>query len=227
MPELLLILPAYNEEQNIGSVIDSLRECCKNADILVVDDGSVDGTSEVCQKKGVLVVRHDVNLGLASGVRTGMKYALSKGYQYAMQFDADGQHDETKVEEMLKTARNENCDIVIGSRFLKKDRPPFLKSLGKGMISFCIKLTCGKRITDPTSGMRVYNRDVIEKFALSSHFSPEPDMLAFMIRKGAKIEEIPVTMRSRRSGRSYLDLIESVRYMFRMITSILIVQWLR
>lgn len=227
MPELLLILPAYNEEQNIGSVIDSLREKCANADILVVDDGSVDGTSEVCQKKGVLVVRHDVNLGLASGVRTGMKYALLKGYQYAMQFDADGQHDEAKVEEMLKTARDENCDIVIGSRFLKKDRPPFLKSLGKGMISFCIKLTCGKRITDPTSGMRVYNRDVIEKFALSSHFSPEPDMLAFMIRKGAKIEEIPVTMRSRRSGRSYLDLIESVRYMFRMITSILIVQWLR
>ena len=227
MPELLLILPAYNEKLNIGSVIDKLHVNCRDADILVVDDGSKDDTFEVCKKLGVSVARHDVNLGLASAVRTGMKYALSKGYQYAMQFDSDGQHDETKVSAMLKEAKEGNFDIVIGSRFLTGDKPPFLKSIGKNLISFCIMLTSGAKITDPTSGMRLYNSSVMEKFALSSHFSPEPDMLAFMLRKGARVTEIPVIMHDRQSGRSYLDMIESTRYMFRMITSILVVQWFR
>ena len=227
MPELLLILPACNEEKNIGDVIEGLHVNCSEADILVVDDGSRDGTYDICRKLGVPVARHKVNLGLASAVRTGMKYALAHGYEYAMQFDSDGQHDETKVLDMLKEAKQNDADIVIGSRFLTGAKPPLLKSFGKKIIASCIKLTGKKTITDPTSGMRLYNRRVMENFALSSHFSPEPDMLAFMIRKGAKVTEISVNMHDRKSGKSYLDIVEAFRYMFRMITSILIVQWLR
>ena len=227
MSDMLLILPAYNEEKNIGKVLGMLKGSYPEVDILVVDDGSTDGTSGVCRKMGVPVARHKVNLGLASGIRTGMKYALSHGYSYAMQFDADGQHDETMIRKMHDTAVYEGADIVIGSRYLEGKHSSVMKSIGGSIISFCIKLTCGAKITDPTSGMRLYNRQVMENFALSSHYSPEPDMLAFMIKKGAKVMELPVVVHDRSSGKSYLDITESIRYMFRMVTSILIIQWLR
>ncbi len=227
MSDLLLILPAYNEEKNIGKVIELVREKCPAADILVVNDGSNDNTALVCESLGVTAASHRVNLGLAAAIRTGMKYALSNGYEYACQFDADGQHDEEKIMSMWNMAVKTQADIVIGSRFLSGEKPDFLKDIGRKIISFCIKITCGAKITDPTSGMRMYNRNVMEKFALSSHYSPEPDMLSFMIRKGARVIEVKVNMHERNSGKSYLDITESIRYMFRMITSILIVQWFR
>ncbi len=227
MARMLLILPAYNEEKNIASVIEGLKRKAPEADILVIDDGSKDDTSLVCKKLDVPVVRHKVNLGLAEGMRTGMKYALAEGYDYAMQFDSDGQHDENSVMAILEKAQKESADIVIGSRYLEKSSSPFMKSIGRGLISFCIKVSCGATITDPTSGMRLYNRAVMKKFTASYHYSPEPDMLSFLIRHGSKIVEYPVVMRERTSGRSYLDITESIRYMFRMCTSILIVQWFR
>ena len=227
MADLLLILPAYNEEKNIASVIEGLRLKAPKADILVIDDGSKDRTSDVCKELGVTVVRHKVNLGLAEGVRTGMKYALSNGYDYAMQFDSDGQHDENSVMAMLELARKECADIVIGSRYLEKSSSPFMKSVGRRLISFCIKVSSGSSIKDPTSGMRLYNRKTMEKFTSSYHYSPEPDMLSFLIKTGSKVLEYPVHMQERKSGRSYLDITESIRYMFRMCTSILIIQWFR
>ena len=221
------MIPAYNEAGNIAEVIRRLLKEAPEADILVVDDGSADDTAKICKDMGVRVARHAVNLGLAEAVRTGMKYAVSHGYDHCMQFDADGQHDETAVGAMLKTAKEQGAGIVIGSRLLEGKLDSALKSFGSRLISDCIKLCSGVRIKDPTSGMRLYDRRVMKKYVSSTHYSPEPDMLAFFAKRGVKIVEIPVRMRERMSGSSYLDITESLRYMFRMCTSILILQWFR
>ncbi len=227
MKDLLVMIPAYNEEKNIGAVIEGLGRCASFADILVIDDGSKDGTGEICRELGVNAVRHRVNLGLATAIRTGMKYALEHGYSYALQFDGDGQHDPDAVETMLKAARDGSNNITIGSRYLESGGGGALKSLGRNMISFCIRLTTGKKITDPTSGMRMYDRNVMELFMNSIQYSPEPDTLDYVMRRGMRVLEIPVVMYERKHGKSYLDVTESIRYMFRMCTSILIVQWFR
>ncbi len=227
MKDLLVMIPAYNEEKNIGAVIKGLGKSASFADILVIDDGSRDGTGRVCRELGVTAVRHKVNLGLATAIRTGMKYALEKGYSYALQFDGDGQHDPEAVEKMLNTARERGNNITIGSRYLDAGGGGILKSVGRNMISFCIRLTTGKKITDPTSGMRMYDRKVMELFMNSIQYSPEPDTLAYVMRHGMKVSEIPVIMHERKHGKSYLDITESIRYMFRMCTSIMLVQWFR
>jgi glycosyltransferase involved in cell wall biosynthesis len=227
MKDLLVMIPAYNEEKNIGAVIEELGKCASFADILVIDDGSRDGTGKVCRALGKETVRHKVNLGLATAIRTGMKYALDNGYSYALQFDGDGQHDPDAIENMLKEARERGNNITIGSRYIDGGGGGVLKSVGRNLITFCIRLTTGKKITDPTSGMRMYDRKVMGLFMNSIQYSPEPDTLAYVMRHGMKVSEIPVVMRERKHGKSYLDVTESIRYMFRMCTSILLVQWFR
>ncbi len=227
MDKLLVIIPAYNEELNIEKTIASVKEKAPTAHLLVIDDGSKDRTYEICQKLGVPVIRHAVNLGLQETVRTGMKYALTKGYEYCLQFDGDGQHDAAYIGKMYELSQKEDYDITIGSRYLDKGGGPAAKAAGRRLISFCIFITCGKKITDPTSGMRMYNKRVMELFAGSAHFAPEPDTLCYLIRRGMKVTEIPVIMQERERGKSYLDITESIRYMFRMCTSILLLQWLR
>lgn len=227
MKEILVIIPAFNEEKSIERVINDVRKNAPFSDLLVVDDGSLDNTYSICNGLGVPVARHKVNLGLGPAVMTGMSYALENGYQYALQFDGDGQHDATAIGRMLETAKENEYDITIGSRYLQSSGGSVLKSIGRHLISFCIRITGGKRITDPTSGMRLYSRRVMEKLARYDNYKPEPDTLAFVIRKGMKVDEVPVVMTERKSGKSYLDVTESIRYMFRMCTSILIVQWFR
>ena len=227
MKELLIMIPAYNEEKNIGEVIESLRRDAPFADLLVIDDGSKDSTFDACRLLGADCARHRVNLGLSMAIRTGMKYALEHGYRYALQFDGDGQHDSSAVRSMFDEASANNNNITIGSRYLHNSGGGLFKSLGRSIISFCILITTGKKITDPTSGMRMYDRTMMEVFLSSIHYSPEPDTLSYVIRKGMKVYEIGVNMRERKHGTSYLDITESIRYMFRMCTSILLVQWFR
>ncbi len=227
MNKLLVIIPAYNEEKNIEKAIGDVRENAEGCDILVVDDGSSDNTFEICRRLGVFVARHKVNLGLGPAVRTGMKYAMKNGYSYALQFDGDGQHDACAIGRMLSAAVEQGNDITIGSRYVEKSGGTAFKKAGRLLISFCIWMTGGVKISDPTSGMRLYNRRVMERFVRGSHYSPEPDTLAYLIRMGMKAAEIPVVMRERIHGKSYLDAVESIRYMFRMCTSILLIQWFR
>ncbi len=227
MKDLLIIIPAFNEEKNIGSVISGLKEKAGDASLLVVDDGSSDGTAEILKTMGVKTVRHRVNLGLSEAVRTGMKYALNHDFKYSMQFDADGQHDAAAVVRLYEKAVKEDHDIVIGSRYAEKKAPFSLRNLGGAMISLCIQLISGEKIKDPTSGMRLYDRRVMEYFAASSHYSPEPDTLSYLISRRIKVTEVQVSMNERMNGRSYLDITESLRYMFRMCSSILLLQWIR
>ena len=224
---LLVIIPAFNEEQNIGHVIDDLERNCPQYDYLVINDGSSDRTAQLCRENGVPLLDLPINLGLAGAFQAGMRYAVRSGYQYALQFGADGQHCAEFVEPMLTCAQEHNRDIVIASRYIEGKKGMSIREIGSRMISVCIFLTTGKRIQDPTSGMRLYHLSVMEKLAHHMNYQPEPDTLAALLRDGATIEEIPATMNERLHGASYLSFANSIRYMFQVCMSILVVNWLR
>lgn len=227
LSKVLAIVPAYNEEGSLPATISELTQVAPDVDYLIVNDGSRDNTAEICEANGYNYVTHPTNLGLTAGIQTGMKYALRHGYDMAIQFDADGQHDPAYIKALAQAMVNGGADIVIGSRFVTEEKPNSLRMLGSNLISNMIKLTTGKRIMDPTSGMRLYNLCAIELFATQSWASPEPDTLACLIRRGFKVEEVQVAMRERSAGESYLNLSRSISYMLNTCTSILFSQWFR
>lgn len=224
---LLVIIPAYNEEESISSTVDELTSTLPGVDYVVVNDGSKDGTERICLEHGYNYVSLPVNSGLTVGFQTGMKYALRNGYDYALQFDADGQHGPEYISKMLDLAVAEDVDIVIGSRFVNKCKEVSARMLGSRIITVAIKLTTGKRVADPTSGMRMFNRKMIERFANDDSLNPEPESISYLMKKGAKVREVQVEMRERQAGESYLNIPKSIAYMARACISILFVQWFR
>ena len=225
--KVLAIIPAYNEEGCLANTVNEFAATCPDIDYLVVNDGSSDRTEEICVECGFNHVTHPVNLGLTGGFQTGCRYALSHGYDALVQFDADGQHMPSYITKMVDTMMRDGADIVIGSRFVDKDKPVSARMIGSRLITSLIKLTCDKAITDPTSGMRMFNRKMIGEFAQRFDFGPEPDSIALLMRHGAKISEIQVQMRERQAGESYLNAWRSIAYMARTCMSILFVQWFR
>lgn len=223
----LIIIPAYNEEGNIQKVVDNLIRNYPEYDYVIINDGSKDKTAEICRRNCYNYIDLPVNLGLAGGFRAGMKYAQRNGYDAAIQFDGDGQHDPKYIKKMIEVMLNEKMDIVIGSRFINEHRPRSLRMFGNILIEGCILITTGRKIKDPTSGMRIYNKRMIEKLANTINYGPEPDTLAYLIRCGAKVKEVQVDMHEREAGESYLNSIRSMEYMLHMILSILIIQWFR
>ena len=152
-----------------------------------------------------------------------MKYAYTKGYSYAIQFDADGQHRPEFIEPMLKRIK-EGYDIVIGSRFITTKKGSSLRMIGSKMITVAIKLTTGVRVADPTSGMRMFSRNMIEEFAKNLNYGPEPDTVSYLLKNGANVSEVPVIMDERQAGESYLNVMNSGKYMVKMLLSILLIQ---
>lgn len=226
-PKTLIIVPAYNEEENIVRVVQNLQENYGKYDYVVINDGSKDNTAKLCRTQGYNLIDLPVNLGLAGAFQTGMKYALYRGYDYAVQYDGDGQHNPEYIEGMLEMAEQENLDIVIGSRFVTEEKPFTARMIGNRVITACIRITTGKKIGDPTSGMRMFNARMIKKLATTMNYGPEPDTVAYLIRCGAKVSEYQVTMNERIAGESYLNWSRSIKYMFHMCSSILVVQWFR
>lgn len=224
--KLLLIIPAYNEQDNIERVIETVKRDCPQYDYLIINDGSRDKTEDICIKNGYHFVSHPVNLGLAAAVQTGMLFAYKNNYDAAIQFDGDGQHDPDYVEKMSHEIEKGN-NIVIGSRFVEAKKPKSLRMLGSNLIQLAIKITTGKTIKDPTSGMRMFDKKMIKKLAFAPDLGPEPDTVALLIRGGATYSEIQVEMHDRLAGESYLNFANSVNYMIRMFVSILILQWFR
>ena len=221
--ELLIVIPAYNEEDNIKTVVEDIRENYSQYDYLVVNDGSKDKTAEICRKNNYELLDLPVNLGLAGAFQAGLKYAYEKGYSYAIQFDADGQHRPEFIESMLVKIK-EGYDIVIGSRFLHDRKGRSLRMLGSKMITVAIKLTTGVRISDPTSGMRMFSKEMIKEFAKNLNYGPEPDTISFLLKNGAKVAEVQVEMDERQFGESYLNMVGSMKYMAKMLLSIFVVQ---
>ena len=224
---VLAIIPAYNEEASIVSTVEELVASGAPCDYLVINDGSSDATEELCREHGFAHVTHPVNLGLTGGFQTGCRYAFAHGYDAVIQFDADGQHMPGYIAPMVAAMEETGADIVIGSRFVTEPKPLSARMVGSRLISGLIRLTCGQRIADPTSGMRLFSRPMVEEFARRFDFGPEPDSVAWLMRHGAQVREVQVQMRERQAGESYLSAAKSVSYMARTCTSILLVQWFR
>lgn len=224
---ILAIIPAYNEEECLAQTVRSLTEACPNIDYLVVNDGSTDKTAKVCSKFQLNHVSLPVNSGLAVAFQTGMKYAERHGYDAAVQFDADGQHLPEYIPSMARAMDDEDASIVIASRVLAGETLSGARGAGSRLISALIRLTSGMRITDPTSGMRMYSKNIISRFAHGYDLTPEPDTIALLARQGAKVTEVPATMQQRQGGTSYLDFSHVIAYMTKVCFSILVFQWFR
>lgn len=225
--KVLAVIPAYNEEESIVKVIENLCQHAPDVDILVVNDGSSDNTAAICRGNlHCYLIDMPFNVGLSYTVQTGLRYAAANDYDYALQFDGDGQHRAEYISELLAEGQN-GYDIVIGSRFFSKKRPFSMRTIGSVLIGAAIRLTSKIKITDPTSGMRLYNRMLLNEFAKNINYEPEPDTIAYLARKGVRICEIQVSMNEREFGVSYFTFAKSVGYMLRMCFSILIAQWFR
>lgn len=216
-------MPAYNEALNIEKTI---KDITKNTDYdyIVINDCSKDNTKEVCKKNNFNMLSLPINFGLTSAIQVGMKYAKENGYDIAIQFDGDGQHNAKYLKDLVKEIEKNNVDVAIGSRFVTQKKPLSARMLGSRLISFAIKLTTWKKITDPTSGMRAYDKKAIELFNNNASLTPEPDTIVYMIKKGLNIKEVQVEMSEREFGESYLNAFKSIKYMMNMMLSILFIR---
>lgn len=223
--KVLIIIPAYNEEENIEKVADTIINQFPQYDYVIINDGSKDKTLEICEKKGYNVLNLPINLGIGGAVQTGYLYAQKYKYDIAVQIDGDGQHDVADVEKVIRPVTEEKADLVIGSRFL--DHEGFQTSrnrrIGIKILSMLIWLCTGKRIKDVTSGFRVVNKKFIgiygEDYPLDY---PEPEALVSAIIYGGKVEEVPVVMKGRAGGESTINFRKSIYYMIKVTLAILI-----
>lgn len=223
LDKVLLIIPCFNEEKNIGKLIDNIRSTSDEFDILIVNDCSEDKTYEVAKSKGVTILDLPCNLGIGGAVQAGYKYANKNGYKYAIQVDGDGQHDPSYIMK-LKEKIDEGYNLVIGSRFIEKNgfQSTRLRRVGIRFFYHIIKLLTGKKITDATSGFRMADKSVIEFFAKNYPSDyPEPETIIAIIKNNFKIVEVPVKMKEREEGKSSINIIKSVYYMIKVTLAIL------
>lgn len=226
MNEILIIIPAYNEEKNIEKVASMLQPLSNICDFLVVNDGSKDNTELITKEISYFkLVNLRINLGIGGAVQTGFKFAKNNNYQYAIQFDGDGQHNPNEILALLEPIKNSETDVVIGSRFINKEgfQSTFLRRFGISIFKFLNSILINQTISDNTSGFRAYNRKSIE--FLSDNYPqdfPEPETVILLGKNGFKIKEIPVIMNHRHGGESSIKGFKSAYYMVKVILSILI-----
>lgn len=219
--KVLVIIPAYNEEENILRVVKNLETSNTDCDYIVINDCSKDSTPRILDENNINHIDLPVNLGLTGAVQTGYKYAYYKNYDAAIQFDGDGQHLPEYIPDLIKEIEN-GYDIVIGSRFVNEKKHFSLRMLGSRIITTMIKITTGVTINDPTSGMRIINKKLIKDYAFEINRKPEPDTLAFQIKKGFKAKEVQVKMEDRIAGTSiYAGLGNSIKYMLKVLITII------
>lgn len=224
---VLLIVPAFNEAENLERVVGMIKQACPEYDYIIINDGSTDGTALLCREHGYPMLDLPVNLGLAGGFQAGVRYAELMGYDAVLQFDGDGQHDAHYIRELVDKMERDDNDIVIGSRYINEKKPWTPRMIGSRLLGTVIKLTTGTTIKDPTSGMRLFGWRVFHVFSSKMNCAPEPDTLCYLLRSGAKVSEIQVKMQERIAGESYLNWTRSLEYMINMVISILFVQWFR
>lgn len=222
---VLLIIPAYNEAENIERVVEKLIRNFPQYDYVVVNDGSSDGTGELCMEKGYQVLNLPINLGIGGAVQTGYRYALKYGYDIAIQLDGDGQHDAAYVKKLIEPLLAGEADVVIGSRFLRREGFQSSRSrrIGINILSDLIWICTGKRIRDVTSGFRAVNRRFISIYAedYPSDY-PEPEAIITAVMHRGRVAEVPVVMKEREGGTSSITFRKSVYYMIKVTLAILV-----
>ena len=228
----ILIIPAYNEEANIvntcNKIIEYNRKNGTAYEFIVINDGSRDSTGELCRRNRFPVVNLVHNLGIGGAVQTGYKYAWENGYDIAVQYDGDGQHDVACVGDIIAPILEGQADFVIGSRFVKKEqdnfKSTFMRRVGIRIISFAIRLVTGKKIQDTTSGFRACGREIMKKFAQSypSEY-PEPVTTVELLKLKYRVQEEYVKMNEREGGVSSIRAWKTVYYMINVILSIFVV----
>ncbi len=228
MQRVLMIIPAYNEEKSILSVVENIKKVKTNdfmLDYIVVNDGSKDKTREVLIKNKLNFIDLPCNLGIGGAVQTGYKYAFYHDYDIAIQFDGDNQHDASFIPDLVTNIKKGN-DLVIGSRFvgdLSEFKSSKLRRMGINLLSGIIKICTGVKIYDVTSGYRACNKKLISYFANNYPVDyPEPDSLVQVLKMKYKVREIPVVMHERKTGKSSINGFKSIYYMIKVILAIII-----
>lgn len=229
----LVFIPAWNEEDSVATVIAGVRAAIPDAEVLVIDDGSVDGTAARAREAGALVASLPFNQGLGAALQTGYLYALREGYDCCAHLDADGQHPPAEVARLLAEIRSDRADLVIGSRYrdpaqAESDdyKPTISRRIGIGVFRFFLTLATRQRFTDTTSGMRAANRTVMALF--SERYSPdfaEIESLQLAVREGLRVEEVPVRMLERAGGSSFLTPLRSAFFIFKGMIVLIVGQF--
>lgn len=214
--DIAIIVPAYNEAKNIVIVLDDLTRLLSKHQIFVINDASTDDTSKICRAAGYNTIDLPINLGIGGAVQTGITLALKMGFQYAAQFDSDGQHKCDSLSSLVSTMENSQANIVIGSRFLEKNptyKAPLLRRIGMIVFSNLLYLLAGIKITDTTSGLRLLDHEAMQLFS-KKYPNDFPDMPALLLAnlKKLKMTEVQVHMLQRHSGESSTGIIKSIIY---------------
>ncbi len=221
----LVIIPAYNEAENIVNTVNTLTSTCPFVDYVIINDCSRDNTAQICKDNGFNFISLPINLGIGGGMQTGYKYAVEKGYDIAIQFDGDGQHNAEYIKDLIKPIEDGEADLVIGSRFINKEgfQTSFMRRFGINVLGGVLRL-CGRvKITDATSGFRAASKPVIEFF--SNYYAqdyPEPESIIASSVSGFRVKEVPVIMNERTAGVSSISSFKSVYYMIKVTLAILV-----
>ncbi len=223
--KILVIVPAYNEAENIVHVVKSMMEQAPQYDYLIVNDGSTDDTLKLCREEKFTYLDLPINMGIGGAVQAGYIYAYKNHYDIAVQMDGDGQHDVAYLEKLLEPILADQADVVIGSRFLEKEgfQTSASRRAGINILSALIWLTTGKRIRDVTSGYRAVNHMFIEIYSKDYPMDyPEPEAIVSAMMHLGRVREVPVQMRAREGGVSSITFKKSVYYMIKVTLAILI-----
>lgn len=211
----LILVPAYNEEASLGSLLDEVRALYPETDVLVVSDGSVDGTARLAAARGAIVLDLPCNLGVGGAVQAGFRYAWDHGYDRVIRLDGDGQHPPSEIPRLEAGLAEGGADLIVGSRFL--DRSSYastaVRRLGIRALALFLSVICRRRVTDPTSGFWLVNRPLLRYFAFDYPSDyPEPEALALLRRQGYDFREVPALFRPRHAGESSIHAWDAVYY---------------
>jgi glycosyltransferase involved in cell wall biosynthesis len=223
---IVAIVPAYREEAAVGGVVAEIKGYDPSIDVVVVDDGSPDGTAAAASRAGAAVVRLPFNLGIGAAVQTGFRYALERGYDTAVRLDGDGQHDPAELTKLLDVLAQGSADVVTGSRFIAGEsgyRPPLARRLGITWFARLVSMLTRQRVTDTTSGFQALNRSGIALFARDYPSDyPEVEATLLVLRTKLRLVEVPVTMREREHGSSSITFLRSIYYVFKVTLALLV-----
>ncbi len=221
LKQSLIIIPAYNEEAALPSLLAEIRQAAPGAAIAVINDCSLDHTASVARRNGALVLDLPCNLGVGGAIQAGFQYAFKRGYHYVIRCDGDGQHPPSEIPKLVEAMKSGEVDLVIGSRFLNDEETCYkstrFRSLGIHGLAFLLTVICRTRVTDPTSGFQMLNRPLLAYFSHSYPLDyPEPESLALLRRQGYRFREVGTRFRARTTGTSSIKSWGALYYLFKV-----------